>query len=561
LVDRDLLAEDYVAVGLSDGDAAVLRATIDSTSYEYPCSQEGATSKYQRTVKGVPQGGKESAILSLFPMQRIMSRAKQLRREARATQGLTHTSLEVLSRPSNDVPRFPLVHADLPADCESWDVEDAAYADDVATLVQDPDANIPLVASTFCQALLENKQEPNLDKSEILRRYNGAGSRQHQHNAVDIYRIQGHNQGIPVLEEVKYLGDHVTANGTMHAEIVYRVKQARGAYQQLQARIWKNRRLPHRLLHLFYVSLVQVHLVGAMEAYVFTAADAKQLEVAQNNLLWRMYKAWHDSRSLPIDKQHRPSTADLRQWLHVDTIQSKLRMLRVRWVVKLWKQGPLHIWKLINGIFNFEAEAPRTPWHSQWDLDLRIWRFKHGIDGEFGGEREGFCTDTLDRLIQGPSMSWHCNLYENTKCLCTPWAPPELERPIQCEQCAACFLDHRWLNFHKRRAHGSVDVECHPEDVLLVDLPVPKCPFCCVKMASRQSLLQHMRQRKVCGDNLIWMWQQKNAGHEDIPWPLTRPSGQALAASQRSLQANRWRSMQLSVLCRNLKLAAQQQLH
>ncbi|CAE8713456.1 unnamed protein product [Polarella glacialis] len=166
LVDRDLLAEDYVAVGLSDGDAAVLRATIDSTSYEYPCSQEGATSKYQRTVKGVPQGGKESAILSLFPMQRIMSRAKQLRREARAAQGLTHTSLEVLSLPSNDVPRFPLVHADLPADCESWDVEDAAYADDVATLVQDPDANIPLVASTFCQALLDNKQEPNLDKSE-----------------------------------------------------------------------------------------------------------------------------------------------------------------------------------------------------------------------------------------------------------------------------------------------------------------------------------------------------------------------------------------------------------
>ncbi|CAE8666658.1 unnamed protein product [Polarella glacialis] len=186
----------------------------------------------------------------------------------------------------------------------------------VCTLSTDP---VTGLCSDLEGALLEYKQEPNLDKSEILRRYNGAGSRQHQHNAVDIYRIQGHNQGIPVLEEVKYLGDHVTANGTMHAEIVYR-------------------------------------------AYVFTAADAKQLE-------------------------------------------SKLRMLRVRWVVKLWKQGPLHIWKLINGIFNFEAEAPRTPWHSQWDLDLRIWRFKHGIDGEFGGEREGFCTDTLDRLIQGPSMT------------------------------------------------------------------------------------------------------------------------------------------------------------
>ena len=86
MLDREAMFQDALDMGCHEGDVEVLRATLKDSCYEHVGMDIGT--RYQRTDKGVPQGGKESAQMSLGPMQRIVRRNKDKRAQRRESEEL-----------------------------------------------------------------------------------------------------------------------------------------------------------------------------------------------------------------------------------------------------------------------------------------------------------------------------------------------------------------------------------------------------------------------------------------------------------------------------------------
>ena len=103
MLDREAMFQDALDMGCHEGDVEVLRATLKDSCYEHVGMDIGT--RYQRTDKGVPQGGNESAQMSLGPMQRIVRRNKDTRAQHRESEELQDRDICVECLGEAGVPR------------------------------------------------------------------------------------------------------------------------------------------------------------------------------------------------------------------------------------------------------------------------------------------------------------------------------------------------------------------------------------------------------------------------------------------------------------------------
>ena len=91
--------------------------------------------------------------------------------------------------------------------------------------------------------------------------------------------------------------------------------------------------------------------------------DQQRNGQTQNDLRWRLHCFCHDLPAGPEKYRNRPMSERLREWLAVHTVESQLVVARVSWLVDSKLGGTPQVWGLIFGVFDFEDQAPRSPWH------------------------------------------------------------------------------------------------------------------------------------------------------------------------------------------------------
>ena len=526
--------------GLSPNDIAVFEATLKNSCYEY--NGDAEQRRIQKVVKGVVQGGRESAMLSLGPMNRTLRSLKN-RRTGRLHEGnplVVHLSADATLQ-------FPTAHDILWI--ASFDVADAAYADDVASITVDPQNSTLKEIGDFCAVAEREGLHPNLAKFETIRKFNGAGSERMSAESAYSHKLPNRPGQVPVKESVKYLGDHVDNTHTNRREIAHRVRCARSAFNSLARQIWRNRNLTTHTLRMLYVSIVRCHLVGALECYALTKSEIAQLERLQNVFIWKLHCAQNRRFQEPRDFAVRPTAEALRVWLQVPTVESQLVISRVNWLVESIKHGPAQFWGLVAGIFEFEAQAPKSPWHELWTKDFL--QIQSKLVDEIPAPVEA---DAFLRFLVSLSRTGRKTLLE--KCLSFQnWET--LDRDVFCPDCPARFLDDRWLQFHQKRVHH--DPLQTPEDALLdIHEYNPNgitCPCCRFSFSCRVALIHHVRQRKICREGLRWMWQAHRLGLQPT-FPICDLAGKAKSRLAAAEIPNKWRSLSISKMVREILIEA-----
>ena len=131
-------------------------------------------------------------------------------------------------------------------------------------------------------------------------------------------------------------------------------------------------------------------------------------------------------------------------------------MARVSWLVDSKLGGPPQVWGLITGVFDFEDQAPRSPWHLLWEKDLGQ------VKAVLGPDLPAQQTEQIFQHLIGLSEASRKKLL--ARCLSfRNWET--LDRDVFCPDCSSKFLDQRWLRFHQKRVHTHRDP--NPEDALL----------------------------------------------------------------------------------------------
>ena len=298
-----------------------------------------------------------------------------------------------------------------------------------------------------------------------------------------------------------------------------------------------------------YSSVVRCHLVGALECYALTKSETAKLERQQNVFLWRLHCFCHDLPAGPEKYRNRPTSERLREWLGVHTVESQLVVARVSWLVDSKLGGPPQVWGLITGVFDFEDQAPRSPWHLLWEKDLGQ------VKAVLGPDLPAQQTEQIFQHLIGLSEASRKKLL--ARCLSfRNWET--LDRDVFCPDCSSKFLDQRWLRFHQKRVHTHRDP--NPEDALLdIEAYNPTgvtCPCCGFSFSCRVSLLQHVRKRAVCREGLKWMWQQHSNGVTPT-FPTCALSGKAKSKRERARIPNMWRELLVRRLTKELLAQAQ----
>ena len=533
MIDRSGLIQDLQDAGLGASDIKVFEATLHRSCYEY-----GDTgTRYQQVLKGVVQGGRESAMLSLGPMNRTI-RALKVRRDARlAGQGIP----AICVRARNQHSIFPPMEREAVAD-NSYDLTDAVYADDVASIILHPTQHTVAEMSDFCEVAEGEGLMPNVGKFESIRRFNGAGAEGLRDSSAYTHKLPARQGTVKIQDAVKYLGDHLDNSLSNKREIDHRLRCARAAFNSLAARVWRNASLGVEVWRVLYTSVVRCHLVGALECYALTKSDTARLERQQNVFLWRLHCFRHNLPAGPDKYSARPTSQRLRLWLGVPTVESQLVVARVTWLVDCKLTGPPQVWGLVTGIFDFEDHAPKSPWHELWERDLR--QIQAVLGADLPVQQSDLVFQTLLELSSPgrQQLLARCLVYEN-------W--DGLDRDVFCPDCSARFLDQRWLRFHIKRVHR----DPNPEDALL-DLEIynptgATCPCCGYNFSGRVSLLQHVRKRAICREGLKWMWEQHSNGTPPT-FPICGMSGKAKSKRERARVPNRWRSLLLQRLSKEV---------
>lgn len=541
LIERAALFRDLRDCGLSSHDIQVFEATLNDSCYEYT-SDDGRV-RVQKVVKGVVQGGRESAMLSLGPMNRTLRSLKTRR------SGRFHVNPLFVHLSADATLQFRTTPESI--HIASFDVGDAAYADDVASITVDPVNCTLKEISDFCNVAEAEGLHPNLAKFETIRRFNGQGSEKMSAESAYSHTLPNRPGKVPVMESVKYLGDHVDNTHTNRREIAHRVRCARSAFNSLARQIWRNRSLTVSTLRTLFISIVRCHLVGALECYALTKSEVAQLERLQNVFLWKVHCARTRPLQQPRDYADRPTAEALRVWLQISTVESQLAVSRVDWLVTSINHGPAQFWGLVAGIFEFETQAPKSPWHELWEKDLL--QIKSVLGDEIPAPADA---DALSQFLASLSKTGRKTLLG--RCLSfRNWET--LDRDVFCPDCSARFLDDRWLRFHQKRVHH--DPLQTPEDALL-DVPEYNpngmtCPCCRFSFSCRVALIHHVRKRKVCQEGLRWMWQEYRLGHRPI-FPICDLAGKAKSRVAAAEIPNRWRSFSISRMVREVLIEARQ---
>ena len=243
--------------------------------------------------------------------------------------------------------------------------------------------------------------------------------------------------------------------GSNRRKIDHRLRCARAAFNSLGARVWKNRGLKPETLKILLRSSGVIWW-GPHECYALTNSETARLERQQNDLRWRLHCFCHDLPVGPEKYRNRPMSERLREWLAVHTVESQLVVARVSWLVDSKLGGPPQVWGLITGVFDFEDQAPRSPWHLLWEKDLGQ------VKAVLGPDLPAQQTEQIFQHLIGLSEASRKKLL--ARCLSfRNWET--LDRDVFCPDCSSKFLDQRWLRFHQKRVHTHRDP--NPEDALL----------------------------------------------------------------------------------------------
>ncbi len=176
------------------------------------------------------------------------------------------------------------------------------------------------------------------------------------------------------VQQFKYLGSTVSADGSQEREINRRLGLAAAAFYQLQPRVLGSRHVSLSAKIAIYQTVVLPTLLyGAAESWALTAVQLQRLEVFHTTCLRRMLGVRRPHAAPQPDGAGRPlmqvSNAELFERTGQQPISTRLRKSRLQWLGHLARMGDSRIAKQL--LFAHEvpgarrgAGAPPATWIS-----------------------------------------------------------------------------------------------------------------------------------------------------------------------------------------------------
>lgn len=229
------------------------------------------------------------------------------------------------------------------------------YADDIA-LIADSEQSLQSAVSELDAALQSWQLLISVTKSKVMVVSKDAAA------ASPVIQLQG--QTLEAVQHFKYLGSQLSGDGTLDAEISYRISCGAAAFQRLkQHGIWRDRGLSLGLRVALYRTLVLSALLYCCETWALSEKLCKRLEVFQMGCLRYI------SGTRLLD--HTPND-DIRESCRVQPITAVLRERRLRWLGVVARMGTDRIPKqMLFGEIEGKRSVgrPRRTWKSTVQLD------------------------------------------------------------------------------------------------------------------------------------------------------------------------------------------------
>lgn len=321
----------------------------------------------------------------------------------------------------------------------------------------------------------------NWDKVQILMQPMGTGSKRLFPNKGQL-RYEGKLIGGP--HHAKYLGALLTKTGTHGPEVQARLAKAVATLVRLGKHVWGHVGTLQLKVRL-YEALVRSVLLYGMECWGLTKGQLRQLEQFQNRALrWIVRSPAHISHE---------SNEALRRRLGVCTVESQLRVMRLKWLRAALNAPEHHLQPLcaLFGTLPWDDSPPTIhdlPLLALIHDDVAACRGSCEVD-----ERGALTVETLAAVQQLTVSDIEAlRTYDSTveRGTTRQYGPPN-EPKLQCTLCDKAFDTEQRMALHMFAAHKVKNTW----RALIVE---PKCPFCHSHFATLETARRHV-VKNVCG--------------------------------------------------------------
>lgn len=323
--------------------------------------------------------------------------------------------------------------------------------------------------------------QQNWDKTQLMVQGLGKGRKRRFPHKGDLYYEGRLVKSKPVA---KYLGTLLAASGSHTHEVRSRVSKATTALSRVARGVWRHA-IGLELKVRLYLTLVRSVLCYGTECWHLNKTQLRMLEQVQNRALRWASKA-------PSHITHETSEA-LRERLRVPTVESWIRLARLRWLRKALRAPELHQQALcaLFGSTQWDAQPPTVSSlghlaQMRDDLEALFGTCDLTPAGRIAESTLARLRDASETALEGV-LSYTSTAERQQTRLIGP-----RNRPVhQCSTCAASFDTLQRKALHEYSAHGH-------RNARRAVVTEARCPYCEGTFASLETARRHV-VGNVCG--------------------------------------------------------------
>ena len=429
----------------------------------------------------------------------------------------------------------------LPGDTVTCSAFNIVWADDIAVLLQNPDANTLLEQAKYVMARYVERFAAhglllNFDKgkSECMLNLRGPGSRGLNRSLFQVERphlvldVDGYG-AIPlrIVRQYKHLGNVLHASGHCMTEMRIRVGAANTAFNAHRKSIYQNTRLSlDRRVQIFQACVLSI-LYWNIETWTLVRpCEERYFTGAVLRLLRRFLH-----RDVPLDLLHHWPSHRVHAHLGLPETSDMFRLKRLSYYGSLVRFGPDALWALIaserhwisalkhdlrwlsqnsqSKVFRPPFDSPGGPdfWRTLpvqqpgvWKGLLKKAKLHATLQSQIRSEADTFC-----RHLASLMADYHPALAPADS-LSAVQAKDKTAQPWVCIPCRRTFVSKAAWGVHCFKAHGRLAKARYVSDQ-------PRCDICMHSFHNSYRLYLHLRYSSRCLNAL------RRRGHQVPPAP------------------------------------------
>ena len=179
----------------------------------------------------------------------------------------------------------------------------------------------------------------------------------------DVGTVAMQGEVVKQVEECKYLGSTIQADGGIDREIAKRIQAGWGAWKRITG-VMCDRKVSATMKGQLYKTMVQPAMMYGIETLAVTKAQERKMQVAEMKIL-----RW----SLGITRKDRIRNEEIRRIVKVGDITGKIQESRLRWLGHVVRRDDAYVGKRIRRmqVGRKKRGRPRRRWEDCVKEDMK----------------------------------------------------------------------------------------------------------------------------------------------------------------------------------------------